>query len=64
MASPSNTLNDQANGTRLCRLLVDKGTQALREKFNSVFPPSNLAADSLSVPSVQFSYTQRKTAST
>ena len=44
MASPSNTLNDQANGTRLCRLLVDEGTQALREKFNSVFPPSNLAA--------------------
>ena len=44
MASPSNTLNDQANGTRLSRLLVDKGTQALREKLNSVCPPSNLPA--------------------
>ena len=30
MAS-SQTLNDQANGTRLSRLLVDKGTQALRK---------------------------------
>ena len=44
MASPSTMLNDQANGARLSRLLVDKGTQVLRKKFDSIHPPSNLAA--------------------
>ena len=44
MASPSTVLNDQANGARLSRLLVDKGTQVLRKKFDSIHPPPNLAA--------------------
>jgi WD40 repeat protein len=44
MASPSQTLNDQANGARLSRLLVNKGTQALRAAFDFVYPPSTLAA--------------------
>ena len=30
----SSTLNDKANGSRLSRLLVDKGTQALRHVFD------------------------------
>ena len=44
MASPLTILNNQANGARLSRLLVDKGTEALRKKFDSIHPPSNLAA--------------------
>jgi hypothetical protein len=44
MASPSQTLNDQANGARLSRLLVNKGTQALRATFDFTYPPSILAA--------------------
>ena len=44
MASPSTILSDQANGARLSRLLVDKGTEVLRKKFDSIHPPSNLAA--------------------
>ena len=44
MASLSTMLNDQANGARLSRLLVDKGTQVLRKTFDSIHPPSNLAA--------------------
>jgi hypothetical protein len=44
MASPSQTLNDQANGARLSQLLVNKGTQALRAAFDFMYPPSILAA--------------------
>ncbi|CAB4035599.1 E3 ubiquitin- ligase DZIP3 [Paramuricea clavata] len=44
MASPSQSLNDQANGARLSRLLVNKGTQALRAAFDFTYPPSTLTA--------------------
>ena len=44
MASPSKTLNDQANGARLSQLLVNKGTQALRAAFDFMYPPSTLTA--------------------
>ena len=47
MASSSfQTLNDQANGTRLSRLLVDKGTEALRTilQLHLSYLPSTLAA--------------------
>ena len=30
------------NYARLCRLLVDAGTQALRDTFNAIHPPANL----------------------
>ena len=42
----SQTLNDQANGTRLSRLLVDKGAQALRKtlQLHLKLLPSTLAA--------------------
>ena len=43
MASCSQ-LNDQANGSRLSRLLVDKGTQALRAAFDLKHRPPTLAA--------------------
>ena len=33
-----------ANFTRLTRLLVDKGTQALRNTFNDIHPPAKLSA--------------------
>ncbi len=42
MASRSQ-LNDQANGSRLSRLLVDKGTQALRAVLDFQHRPSTLA---------------------
>ena len=44
MASSSQTLNDQANGARLSRLLVNKGTQALRATFDVMYRPSTLTA--------------------
>ena len=44
MASSLDTLNNQANGTRLSKLLVDKGTEALRAAFDFYHPPATLAA--------------------
>jgi WD40 repeat protein len=44
MDSPSQTLNDQANGARLSRLLVNKGTQALRATFDFTYRSSTLTA--------------------
>ncbi|XP_028417480.1 uncharacterized protein LOC114541874 isoform X1 [Dendronephthya gigantea] len=35
-------LQEKANFTRLSRLLVDKGTEALRNTFDSIHPPVNL----------------------
>lgn len=34
----------KANGVRLSRLLIDKGTQAVRNVFDSIHPPSTLTA--------------------
>ena len=42
MASPD--LNEKANFTRLSRLLVDKGTEALRNTFDGIHSPTNLSA--------------------
>ena len=33
---------ERTNFARLCRLLVDMGSQALRDKFNSIHPPAGL----------------------
>ena len=44
MASPSQILNDQANGARLSQLLVNKGTQALRAAFDFTYLSSTLTA--------------------
>ena len=35
-------LNDETNGTRLSRLLVNKGTKALKQTFDKYHPPSQL----------------------
>jgi WD40 repeat protein len=37
-------LQEKGNFTRLSRLLVDKGTDALRNTFDSIHPPANLSA--------------------
>ena len=37
-------LNNQSNGSRLSRLLIDMGTPALRAAFHVKFPPHKLAA--------------------
>ena len=37
-------LQEKANFTRLCRLLVDKGTEALRKTLDAIHPPVNLSA--------------------
>ena len=37
-------LEEKANFTRLSRLLVDKGTEALRNTFDAIHPPPNLPA--------------------
>ena len=34
--------NETTNYARLCRLLVDIGTQALRDTFDTIHPPANL----------------------
>ena len=36
--------NDEANGTRISQLLVNKGTEALRQTFDTYCPPSTLKA--------------------
>ena len=38
----SDVLQEKENFTRLSRLLVDKGTEALRNTFDGVHPPANL----------------------
>ncbi|XP_028412198.1 uncharacterized protein LOC114535021 [Dendronephthya gigantea] len=38
----SDELQERANFTRLSRLLVDKGTEALRNKFDTIHPPVSL----------------------
>jgi len=41
-AVPTASSKETTNYARLCRLLVDVGTQALRDKFNAIHPPANL----------------------
>ena len=43
-AMASVDLQEKANFTRLSRLLVDKGTEALRNTFDGIHPPANLPA--------------------
>ena len=40
----SHDLHEKANFTRLSRLLVDKGTEALRNTFDNIRSPANLSA--------------------
>ncbi len=40
----SNNLKEKANFTRLSRLLLDKGTEALRNTLDAIHPPANLPA--------------------
>ena len=44
MATAAASTKDTTNYARLCRLLVDVGTQALRDKFNGIHSPANLQA--------------------
>ena len=44
MATVTASTNETTNYARLCRLLVDIGTQALRDKFNGIHSPANLQA--------------------
>ena len=39
----SANLHEKANGTRLSRLLVDKGTEAMRQTFDNIHSPATLA---------------------
>ena len=43
-AMASAILQEEANFTRLSKLLVDKGTEALRNTLDAIHPPANLAA--------------------
>ena len=38
----ASSTKETTNYARLCRLLVDVGTQALRDTFNAIHPPANL----------------------
>ena len=38
----ASSTKETTNYARLCRLLVDVGTQALRGTFNAIHPPANL----------------------
>ena len=42
MAS-SHSLNNQANGSKLSRLLINKGTKAFKTAFDLMYPPATLA---------------------
>ena len=44
MATATASTKETTNYARLCRLLVDIGTQALRDKFNGIHSPANLQA--------------------
>ena len=43
-ASTALSTKDTTNYARLCRLLVDLGTEVLRDKFNTIHSPANLQA--------------------
>ena len=43
-APTTSSTKETTNYARLCRLLVDVGTQALRDKFDAIHPPANLHA--------------------
>ena len=44
MATAATSTKETTNYARLCRLLVDVGTQALRDKFNGIHSPATLQA--------------------
>ena len=44
MATAASSTKETTNYARLCRLLVDVGTQALRDKLNGIHSPANLPA--------------------
>ena len=41
-APTRSSTKETTNYARLCRLLVDVGTQALRDTFDAIHPPTNL----------------------
>ena len=41
-AATGSSTKETTNYARLCRLLVDIGTQALRDTFDTIHPPANL----------------------
>ena len=43
-APTTSSTKETTNYARLCRLLVDVGTQALRDTFDAIHPPANLPA--------------------
>ena len=43
--SPLTSSVEKTNGAKLCRLLIDGGTVALRKTFDSYYPPHRLARD-------------------
>ena len=43
-APTTSSTKETTNYARLCRLLVDVGTQALRDTFDAIHPPANLHA--------------------
>ena len=46
MATPPETLaKEKSNYARLCFLLVDIGTQCLRDRFNKIHPPESLCSN-------------------
>ena len=42
IAPTRSSTKETTNYARLCRLLVDVGTQALRDTFDAIHPPTNL----------------------
>ena len=42
VAPTGSSTKETTNYARLCRLLVDVGTQALRDAFDAIHPPTNL----------------------
>ena len=43
--SPQASSREKTNGNKLSRLLIDGGTTALRNVFDAIHPPANLASD-------------------
>ena len=41
-APTGSSTKETTNYARLCRLLIDVGTQALRDAFDAIHPPTNL----------------------
>ncbi len=62
--SPFASTNETTNYARLCRLLVDVGSRALRDTFDKIHPPATLhsvlSSHSVHYTTLQLLYTGRK----